>query len=144
MDGLIAPIEVSRAVLEEFRVGFRAHAAMAAVRQERINQSIARLETASKLVDGIGQLEYQIDADLYWHMRALHGPDCWRDEAFLKDCEAKGLIKKVKGISDRVAVRFDGVANLELGMRNAECRAAGTAGNSELQIPNSKFSGGLA
>ena len=78
------------------------HAARALIRQQRINASTARLENASRLMDGIGQLKYQIDGDLYFHMRAIHGADCWRDPAFLKAAERDGLIKRVKGVSEKV------------------------------------------
>lgn len=103
---LIADIDAPRAVVEELRAGFHAHAALASVRQERLNEALRRIENASRLVDGIGQLQYRIDADLYWHMRQLHGAECWRDPEFLKDCERKGLIQRVKGVSDKVRVGF--------------------------------------
>ena len=101
-ESLIAPIEASSAVLDEFRKGFKAHAVNAALRQEKINAYSARLENSSKLMDGIGQLKYRIDADLYAHMKAIFGPDCWKDPAFTDALERDGIIQRVKGISDRV------------------------------------------
>lgn len=99
---LIAPIEASSAVLEEFRKGFKQHAVSAALRQEKVNAYSARLENSSRLMDGIGQLKYRIDADLYHHMKALFGPDCWKDPAFTDALERDGVIQRVKGISDKI------------------------------------------
>jgi len=99
---LVAPIEASSAVLEEFRKGFKQHAVSAALRQEKVNAYSARLENSSRLMDGIGQLKYRIDADLYHHMKAIFGPDCWKDPAFTDALERDGVIKRVKGISDKI------------------------------------------
>jgi len=101
-DSLIAPIETSEAVLAEFRKGFRAHAVQAAIRQDKINAYSARLENSSKLMDGIGQLKYRVDADLHAHMKALFGPDCWKDPSFTDLLEREGVIVRVKGISDKI------------------------------------------
>ena len=101
-DSLVAPIEASAAVLEEFRKGFKAHAVAAALRQEKINAYSARLENSSKLMDGIGQLKYRVDADLHAHMKALFGPDCWKDPAFTDALERDGVIVRVKGVSDKI------------------------------------------
>ena len=102
-DSLVAPIDgVSSSVLDEFRTGFKAHAVMAMKRQEELNAASARLENASRLMDGIGQLKYRIDADLYWHMRAIYGPDCWRDPDFTAALERDGVIVRVKGVSDKI------------------------------------------
>jgi hypothetical protein len=99
---LVAPIEASSAVLDEFRKGFKHHAVSAALRQEKVNAYSARLENSSRLMDGIGQLKYRIDADLYHHMKAIFGPDCWKDSAFTDALERDGVIQRVKGISDKI------------------------------------------
>ena len=101
-DQLVAPIEASSAVLAEFRKGFKAHAVNAAIRQDKINAYSARLENSSKLMDGIGQLKYRIDADLHAHMKQLFGPDCWKDPAFTDALERDGVIVRVKGMSDTI------------------------------------------
>jgi hypothetical protein len=102
-DSLVAPIDgVSSSVLDEFRTGFRAHAVMAMKRQEELNAASTRLENASRLMEGIGQLKYRIDTDLYFHMRAIYGPDCWRDPDFTAALERDGVIVRVKGVSDKV------------------------------------------
>ena len=111
-DTLVAPIEAPAAVLQEFRAGFKAHAVMAMNRQEQINAASRRLENCSKLMDGIGQLKYRIDEDLYWHMRAIYGPDCWKDAAFTKALERDGVIQRVKGISDKIHISMKQGANL--------------------------------
>jgi hypothetical protein len=97
-------IEAPEAVKEEFRRGFHVHAALAAARQARVNEACAAME--SRLMDGVGQLRYRIDADLYWVARHKFGRHCWSDPAFLRDCEKKGLIKAVAGRSDRIAVNM--------------------------------------
>ena len=99
---LIEPIECSQAVLNEFRQGFKAHAVGAALRQEKVNAYSRQLENSSRLMDGIGQLKYRIDSDLYHHMRAIFGPDCWKDTAFTDALERDGVIQRVKGISDKI------------------------------------------
>jgi hypothetical protein len=99
---LIAPIEASSAVLDEFRKGFKQHAVSAALRQEKVNAYSRQLENSSRLMDGIGQLKYRIDADLYHHMKAIFGPDCWKDPAFTDALERDGVIQRVKGISDKI------------------------------------------
>jgi len=99
---LVAPIEASSAVLNEFRKGFKAHAVHAAIRQEKINAYSARIENSSKLMDGIGQLKYRIDADLHAHMKQVFGPDCWKDPAFTDALERDGVIVRVKGMSDTI------------------------------------------
>jgi hypothetical protein len=99
---LIAPIEASSAVLDEFRKGFKQHAVSAALRQEKVNSYSRQLENSSRLMDGIGQLKYRIDADLYHHMKAIFGPDCWKDTAFTDALERDGVIQRVKGISDKI------------------------------------------
>lgn len=111
-DSLVAPIEgISSSVLDEFRTGFRTHAVMAMKRQEALNAASARLENASRLMDGIGQLKYRIDQDLYWHMRAIYGPDCWRDPEFTAALERDGVIVRVKGISDKIMIQKRAGAN---------------------------------
>jgi hypothetical protein len=99
---LVAPIEASSAVLDEFRKGFKHHAVSAALRQEKVNAYSRQLENSSRLMDGIGQLKYRIDADLYHHMKAIFGPDCWKDPAFTDALERDGVIQRVKGISDKI------------------------------------------
>ena len=101
-DSLIEPIECSSAVISEFRQGFKAHAVEAALRQEKVNAYSRRLENSSRLMDGIGQLKYRIDADLYHHMRAIFGPDCWKDTSFTDALERDGVIQRVKGVSDKI------------------------------------------
>jgi hypothetical protein len=110
-ESLIAPIEASGAVLDEFRTGFKAHAVMAMKRQEEINAASSRLENASRLMDGIGQLKYRIDSDLYWHMRAIYGPDCWKDKDFTAALERDGVIVRVKGLSDKIMIQKRAGAN---------------------------------
>jgi hypothetical protein len=102
MIGLIEHIEAPEAVVGEFRKGFQAHAALAAVRQAKINEASRALE--SRLVDGIGQLSHRVDADVYWLARHKFGPNCWSDPAFLRDCEKNGMVQRVAGRSDRVMV----------------------------------------
>jgi hypothetical protein len=99
---LVAPIEASSAVLEEFRKGFKQHAVAAALRQEKVNAYSRQLENSSRLMEGLGQLKYRIDADLYHHMKAIFGPDCWKDKAFTDALERDGIIQRVKGISDKI------------------------------------------
>lgn len=101
-DSLIEPIECSSAVIAEFRKGFRQHAVEASLRQEKVNAYSRRLENSSKLMDGIGQLKYRIDADLHAHMKAIFGPDCWKDPAFTDALERDGVIQRVKGVSDKI------------------------------------------
>ena len=105
MNDLIAPIEAPAAVVDEFRRGAQAHVAMAALRQERINAASRRLENSSKLMEGVGQLEYRIDPDLYWAFRHTYGPDCWNDPDFRLALEKAGVIQKVKGISDKIIIQ---------------------------------------
>jgi hypothetical protein len=100
MDGLIAEIEAPEAVQAEFRRGFQVHAAMAAARQARVNEACREME--SRLMDGVGQLTHRIDADLYWLARLKYGRHCWSDPGFVRDCEKKGLLQRVRGRSDRV------------------------------------------
>lgn len=97
---MIEEIEASAAVVGEFRKGFAAQAALAAVRQEQINADSRRIE--SRLMEGIGQLTHRIDADLYWQARQKFGADCWSDKDFMRDCENKGLVQRVHGRSDRL------------------------------------------
>lgn len=90
--GLVIPIEAPKAVVDEFRAGFHAEMALAAVRQEKINALNRQLEV--KPLEGTGQLVAQVDADVYWAMRARFGPMCWRESGFLEDCFRKGMIEK--------------------------------------------------
>jgi hypothetical protein len=53
-------------------------------------------------MDGIGQLKYRVDADLHAHMKAIFGPDCWKDPEFTDALERDGIIQRVKGISDKI------------------------------------------
>jgi hypothetical protein len=99
---MIEEIEASEAVVGEFRKGFSVHAALAAVRQERLNAACRSIE--SRLMDGIGQLTHRIDADFYWAMRAKFGPDCWSDKGFMRDCEKRGAVERVRGHSDKILV----------------------------------------
>ena len=140
-DSLVAPIETSEAVLAEFRKGFRAHAVQAAIRQDKINAYSARLENSSKLMDGIGQLKYRVDADLHAHMKALFGPDCWKDPSFTNLLEREGVIVRVKGISDKI-MSFAPAARS--GIQEERSNAAGvksiisehTFAENELPAPN--------
>ena len=124
-ESLISPIECSSAVLSEFRKGFKQHAVEASLRQEKVNAYSRRLENSSKLMDGIGQLKYRVDADLHAHMKAIFGPDCWKDPAFTDKLERDGVIQRVKGISDKImsfAPANDGKAKGE--RRKAETEEA--------------------
>jgi hypothetical protein len=98
----IAEIGVTREQLAAHREEFRAHAAAAIHRQEDLNAASQQVQHATTGVDGIGQLKYRIDPDLYWHMRNLFGPDCWKDKGFTDYLEALGVIHPVKYMSDRV------------------------------------------
>jgi hypothetical protein len=99
---LMTDIEVPEAVVGEFRRGFHVHAALAASRQARVNESCRQME--SRLMDGIGQLRYRVDADLYFLAVHKFGRKCWSDPAFLRDCEKRGVLEKVRGKTDRVTV----------------------------------------
>jgi len=116
---LVAPIEASSAVLEEFRKGFKQHAVSAALRQEKVNAYSRQIENSSRLMEGIGQLKYRIDSDLYHHMKALFGPDCWKDTAFTDALERDGVIQRVKGISDKIM-------SFAPESKNVESRKSGT------------------
>jgi hypothetical protein len=108
LDGLIEPVEAPRAVLEEFRAGFAARAVLAVKRQERLNAANRRLESASRLMEGIGQKTHEIDAEVYWLCRLKYGPQCWSDPEFLRDSEKRGLVQRVVGRSDRVISQGNG------------------------------------
>ena len=116
---LVAPIEASSAVVEEFRKGFKQHAVAAALRQEKVNAYSRQLENSSRLMEGLGQLKYRIDADLYHHMKAIFGPDCWKDKAFTDALERDGIIQRVKGISDKIM-------SFAPESKNVESRKSGT------------------
>ena len=117
MGVMIETIEASEAVVGEFRKGFQVSAALAALQQKRLNAASRVLE--SRLMDGIGQLTHRIDADLYWRMRAKFGPGCWSDKAFVRDCEKRGTLQRVRGRSDKVMIDFG---------RNGTNGTAGTNG----------------
>ncbi|GEM_PF-2658443 len=104
---VIPQIDAPRAIVDEFRVGFQVHAALAAVRQERIASASKQIE--SRLVDGIGQLAYQIDSDTYWLMQHKFGRGCWRDADFRRDCENKGMLTRVKGRADKTTLLMPGL-----------------------------------
>ena len=108
MESLIAEIDAPKAVVDEFRVGFQAKAALAAVRQEQVNAVSRSLD--SRMVDGLGQLKFRIDADVYFMLRAQYGPGCWRDNDFLADSERKGLLQRVRGKSDKIMIDMGGIA----------------------------------
>jgi len=99
---MIETIEASDSVVGEFRRGFQVHAALAAVRQERVNAASRAME--SRLMEGIGQLTHRIDADVYWLARSKFGAKCWSDPAFMRDCEKRGMIQRVAGKSDKIMV----------------------------------------
>ena len=105
MEALIVP-EVTEAVEREFRLGFQARAAMAAVRQERVNEASRALR--AKLMDGIGQLTHRVDADFYWMAKLKYGAQCWSDPDFRDDCVRKGAIERVAGQSEKLMVSFAG------------------------------------
>jgi len=135
-DQLVAPIEASSAVLAEFRKGFKAHAVNAAIRQDKINAYSARLENSSKLMDGIGQLKYRIDADLHAHMKQLFGPDCWKDPVFTDALERDGVIVRVKGMSDTI-MSFAPARKTDLAQTKSIV-AEHTFTEQELPVPSTK------
>jgi hypothetical protein len=106
MDAAIFVPEVTADVEREFRLGFQAKAAMAAVRQERVNAASRTIR--AKLMDGIGQLTHRIDADFYWLAKLKYGAQCWSDPDFRADCVKKGAVEQVAGLSDKVMVNFGG------------------------------------
>jgi hypothetical protein len=131
---LVAPIEASSAVLEEFRKGFKQHAVSAALRQEKVNAYSRQIENSSRLMEGIGQLKYRIDSDLYHHMKALFGPDCWKDPAFTDALERDGVIQRVKGVSDKIMSFAPESKNVETGKIIADH----TFPESELSAPSTE------
>ncbi len=68
-------------------------AALARLRQHKINQANRHLET--RVVEGIGHKVASIDLGVFVQMRNLHGPACWNDPdfiaAFLRDNPACAL-----------------------------------------------------
>ena len=116
--GLIIPVEAPKAVVDEFRSGFHAQMALAAVRQEKINALNRQSEI--RTLEGTGQLVAQVDADVYWAMRARFGPMCWREPGFLESCFKKGTI-------ERPRVRQSGTLRLQ-GLRDTETGRRGDAG----------------
>jgi len=98
----IPEIEATRGQLAAHREEFRAHAAAAIARQEDLNAASQEVRHATTGVEGVGQLKYRIDPDLYWHMRNLFGPDCWKDKAFTDYLKGIGVIHPVRYMTDRV------------------------------------------
>jgi hypothetical protein len=68
-------------------------AALAQLRQHRINQAHAQIET--RMVEGLGQKVAEIDLGVFFQMRNQHGHNCWHDPdfiaAFLRDNPACAL-----------------------------------------------------
>jgi hypothetical protein len=100
---LIEQLEIPQSIAEEFRVGWQVRAALAVAKQARINAVCQRLET--RQMEGIGELTHRIDPDVYWAMRHKFGPDCWKDKKFLRDCELKGLVCRMRSRPDKLTVR---------------------------------------
>jgi hypothetical protein len=98
----IGEIETTRSELAAHRDSFRAHAAAAIERQEDLNAASQEVQHATRGVDGVGQLKYRIDPDLYWHMRNLFGPDCWKETSFTDHLEGLGVIQRVRYMTDRM------------------------------------------
>jgi len=114
----IGEIAATRDELASHRETFRAHAAAAIERQDELNAASQTVEHATTGVEGVGQLKYRIDPDLYWHMRNLFGPDCWKDESFTDYLEELGVIHRVRYMTDRV---------VSLGNFNADGKIAARA-----------------
>lgn len=101
---MIEAVEATDAVVREFRLGYQARAAMAAVAQERVNGASRAIE--SRLMEGIGQLRYRVDADFYWMAREKFGQECWSDKAFLRDCVKRGALHEVRGRSEKTMIHL--------------------------------------
>ena len=99
---MIAPLEASRAELDDARSKFRDHALASFERQETLNAASASEENESRMIEGIGQLDYRIDQGLYWHMVGLYGRDIWKDPRFKINLERAGVIHRVKAKSDKI------------------------------------------
>ena len=99
---MIAPLEASSAELTDAREKFRDHAMASFERQEVLNTASASNENESRMIEGIGQLEYRIDQGLYWHMVGQYGRDIWKDPQFKLNLERAGVIHRVKAKSDKI------------------------------------------
>jgi hypothetical protein len=96
---LVEEICAPEVVVQEFRVGWQAKKALAAIRQEKLNALAGVAEMPMQ--EGLGQLVTRIDPDIYWAAKQKFGADCWKDKGFRKDAERNGLIKRMRGINAR-------------------------------------------
>jgi len=104
---LFEQLKLPKAIVDEFRIGWQVQAALAVVKQQRINAVCQRLET--RQIEGIGELTHRIDPDVYWSMRHRFGAGCWRDKDFVRDCERKGLVRRMRSRPDKLTVRVTGI-----------------------------------
>lgn len=84
--------------------GEQAKAALAIVRQKRIDEANSRIER--KHVDGLGELVMTVDADVFFRMRVLHGDECWSDEHFLKSFGDKNPGARLRSKSPKLTMRI--------------------------------------
>ncbi len=87
---------VSPAVRAELVRGHHARSALAEARQRAVEQEHGYIE--SRLIDGVGQLAFRVDSEVYWNMRRRFGDDCWKDPGFRRDFLKKNPGARVRAV----------------------------------------------
>jgi hypothetical protein len=98
------PGDLPRAVLNEFRRGWRQAEVMAAIEQNQI----AATQPEKKWVNGLGQHTMSIQADAYHYWGQRLGYKCWRDKQFRREFARDNPAVRVHSRPGKTMVRVDG------------------------------------
>ena len=89
--------------------GEHARASLAMLRQQQIAEAEARIERAH--VEGLGELQMRVDANVYFSMQMLFGRECWQDDGFRSDMLKKNPGMRIKSRSRKTTLRMPGFRN---------------------------------
>ena len=98
------PGDLPRAVLNEFRRGWKQREVMAAIEQRQI--AVAAPEKVH--VDGIGAHTMSIQPDAYFYWVNRLGHKCWADKQFRREYARDNPSVRVRSRSRKTMVQVDG------------------------------------
>ena len=93
---------------EQVRAGVNVRTHLAYAEHDRIAAANQRIERAT--VEGLGQLECQVPAHVYFALMQVHGRDCWQDADFLRSYQKNNPGAKPKTVARKTTVRAPGLS----------------------------------
>jgi hypothetical protein len=96
-----------QALHDDLRRGWHAKTVCALATQARIAGVFGDLRPVHN--EALGQLTLVVDPHIYYEMRRLEGPECWRDPAFRRRFAQDNPAANIRSKSRKIAVPVNGL-----------------------------------